>query len=144
MTYLYSFMLFSCRRRREYLKLDFEKLLEEKGIDSNLIIPRNPNSSDEHVITPCSPLSPYLPLEVGLLQSCLWHFALWLQLHLACWGSAPLHTYFSCIYPADLWQRGVWLPDSRRLACPGQCWRITWSKTFTRKSTAAYRWRSSF
>ncbi|KAF0035263.1 hypothetical protein F2P81_013021 [Scophthalmus maximus] len=52
------------RRRREYLKLDFEKLLEEKGIDSNLIIPRNPNSSDEHVITPCSPLSPYLPLEI--------------------------------------------------------------------------------
>uniref|UniRef100_A0A4W6F8M2 Dynein axonemal heavy chain 1 n=1 Tax=Lates calcarifer TaxID=8187 RepID=A0A4W6F8M2_LATCA len=55
---------FSCRRRREYLKLDFEQLLTEKGIDSNLLVPRNPSSSDEHVTTPDYSVSPYLPLEI--------------------------------------------------------------------------------
>ncbi|GAA6221830.1 dynein heavy chain 1, axonemal-like [Lates japonicus] len=52
------------RRRREYLKLDFEQLLAEKGIDSNLLMPRHPSSSDEHVTTPDYSVSPYLPLEI--------------------------------------------------------------------------------
>ncbi|XP_022600673.1 LOW QUALITY PROTEIN: dynein heavy chain 1, axonemal-like [Seriola dumerili] len=52
------------RRRREYLKLDFEQLLAEKGIDSNLIMPRNPSSSDEDVTTSDNHVSPCLPLEI--------------------------------------------------------------------------------
>uniref|UniRef100_A0A8C9ZPR8 Dynein axonemal heavy chain 1 n=1 Tax=Sander lucioperca TaxID=283035 RepID=A0A8C9ZPR8_SANLU len=36
------------RRRREYLKLDVEQLLAEKGICSNLLMPRHQSSSDEH------------------------------------------------------------------------------------------------
>ncbi|XP_040015424.1 dynein heavy chain 1, axonemal [Xiphias gladius] len=52
------------RRRREYLNLDFEKLLAEKGIDTNIIMPRHPSSCDEHVTTPDNPVSPYLPLEI--------------------------------------------------------------------------------
>ncbi|XP_071349900.1 dynein axonemal heavy chain 1-like [Trachinotus anak] len=52
------------RCRREYLILDFEQLLAEKGIDSNLIMPRRPNSSDEDVTTPDNPVSPYLALEI--------------------------------------------------------------------------------
>ncbi|XP_051269985.1 dynein axonemal heavy chain 1 isoform X2 [Dicentrarchus labrax] len=52
------------RRRREYLKLDFEQLLAEKGINSNLIMPRCQSSCDEHVNTPDNPVSPYLPLEL--------------------------------------------------------------------------------
>ncbi|XP_068576471.1 dynein axonemal heavy chain 1 [Cebidichthys violaceus] len=52
------------RRRREYLNLDFEQLLAEKGIDSNLLIPRHRSNSDEHVTTTDNPVSPYLPLEV--------------------------------------------------------------------------------
>ncbi|XP_067444208.1 dynein axonemal heavy chain 1 isoform X2 [Thunnus thynnus] len=51
------------RRRREYLKLDFAQLLADKGIDSNLLMPRRWGSSDEHVTTPDNPVSPYLPLE---------------------------------------------------------------------------------
>uniref|UniRef100_A0A3Q3STI9 Dynein, axonemal, heavy chain 1 n=1 Tax=Mastacembelus armatus TaxID=205130 RepID=A0A3Q3STI9_9TELE len=46
------------RRRREYLNIDFEQLLEENGVDSNLIMPRHPNSS------PANPASPYLSLEI--------------------------------------------------------------------------------
>ncbi|XP_026203417.1 dynein heavy chain 1, axonemal [Anabas testudineus] len=52
------------RRRREYLQLDFEQLLAEKEIDSNLVMPRHPSTSDEHVNTADSPVSPYLPLEI--------------------------------------------------------------------------------
>ncbi|KAI3369512.1 hypothetical protein L3Q82_007723 [Scortum barcoo] len=52
------------RRRREYLKLDFEQLLEEKGISSNFLMPRQPSSSDEHVTKSDHPVSPYLPLEI--------------------------------------------------------------------------------
>ncbi|XP_044079595.1 dynein axonemal heavy chain 1 isoform X1 [Siniperca chuatsi] len=52
------------RRRREYLKLDFEQLLAEQGIYSHLLMPRHPSSSDEHVNTPDNPVSPYLPLEI--------------------------------------------------------------------------------
>ncbi|XP_061731227.1 dynein axonemal heavy chain 1 [Nerophis ophidion] len=47
------------RCRREYLKLNFEELLAEKNIDSNLLIPRCLGSSDEQPL-----LSPYLPLEI--------------------------------------------------------------------------------
>ncbi|XP_054472107.1 dynein axonemal heavy chain 1 [Anoplopoma fimbria] len=52
------------RLRREYLKLDFEHLLAEKGIDSNLLIPKHQSNSDEHVTTTDNPVSSYLPLEV--------------------------------------------------------------------------------
>nr|XP_046240546.1 dynein axonemal heavy chain 1 [Scatophagus argus] len=53
------------RCRREYLKLDFEQLLLEKNINSNLLMPRHQCSSDEHAITaPDNPVSPYLPLEI--------------------------------------------------------------------------------
>ncbi|KAM8915859.1 dynein axonemal heavy chain 1-like [Spinachia spinachia] len=51
------------RRRREYLKLDFEQLLAEKGIDPNILIPRHPSNSDEHVTT-IDNVSTYLPLEI--------------------------------------------------------------------------------
>ncbi|KAG7240353.1 hypothetical protein INR49_026924, partial [Caranx melampygus] len=51
------------RCRREYLIIDFEKQLEEKGIDSNLIMPRHPISHGEDV-TPNNPLSSCLPLEI--------------------------------------------------------------------------------
>ncbi|XP_054640454.1 dynein axonemal heavy chain 1 isoform X2 [Dunckerocampus dactyliophorus] len=47
------------RCRREYLKLNFEELLAEKNIDSNLLMPRCLGSSDEQSL-----LSPYLPLEI--------------------------------------------------------------------------------
>ncbi|KAL6111885.1 dnah1 [Pungitius sinensis] len=52
------------RRRREYLKLDIEQLLAEKGIDANVLIPRHPSNSCEHVTTTDNPVSPYLPLEI--------------------------------------------------------------------------------
>ncbi|XP_040889376.1 dynein heavy chain 1, axonemal [Toxotes jaculatrix] len=51
------------RRRREYLNLDFEQLLAEKGIDSNLLMPRSPSYRDENVTT-VDLVSPYLPLEI--------------------------------------------------------------------------------
>ncbi|XP_030276430.1 dynein heavy chain 1, axonemal [Sparus aurata] len=46
------------RCRREYLNIDFEQLLAEKGIDSNFLMPRHQSSSDEHGTIP------YLPLEI--------------------------------------------------------------------------------
>ncbi|XP_028430624.1 dynein heavy chain 1, axonemal isoform X1 [Perca flavescens] len=52
------------RRRREYLKLDVEQLLAEKGIYSNILMPRHQSSSDEHATMTDNPVSPYLPLEV--------------------------------------------------------------------------------
>ncbi|XP_062252615.1 dynein axonemal heavy chain 1 [Platichthys flesus] len=51
------------RCRREYLSLDFENLLKEKGIDSNLIMQRHPSNGDEHLTTPSKHL-PDLPLEI--------------------------------------------------------------------------------
>lgn len=48
------------RCRREYLKIDFEKLLADKKIDSNLLMPRPLDGNDERLI-----VSPYLPLEVS-------------------------------------------------------------------------------
>ncbi|XP_068442262.1 dynein axonemal heavy chain 1 [Clinocottus analis] len=52
------------RQRREYLKLDFQQLLRENGIDSNLLIPKHKSDSDKVVTTTDQPASPYLPLEV--------------------------------------------------------------------------------
>ncbi|XP_036957739.1 dynein heavy chain 1, axonemal isoform X2 [Acanthopagrus latus] len=52
------------RCRREYLNIDFEQLLAEKGIDSNLLMPIHQSSSDKHGTTPDTPVSPYLPLEI--------------------------------------------------------------------------------
>ncbi|XP_029991393.1 dynein heavy chain 1, axonemal [Sphaeramia orbicularis] len=43
------------RLRREYLELNIEELLAEKGIDSNLLVPRHQCASS---------VSPYLPLEI--------------------------------------------------------------------------------
>ncbi|KAJ7998998.1 hypothetical protein DPEC_G00210820 [Dallia pectoralis] len=54
------------RRRREYLKLDIAQLLNENGIDSNLLLPRH-QSREQDMTTPDNPLPPvsnYLPLEV--------------------------------------------------------------------------------
>ncbi|XP_029358997.1 dynein heavy chain 1, axonemal [Echeneis naucrates] len=53
------------RHRRQYLAFNFEQLLSEKGIDSNLIMPkkRKPSCSDNDM-TPDNPLSPYLQLEI--------------------------------------------------------------------------------
>lgn len=48
------------RRRREYLKLNLEKLLEENGIASNSLVQRSLGSNNDSV----SPVSPYLPLEI--------------------------------------------------------------------------------
>lgn len=140
MTYFFCYVLFTCRRRREYLQLDFEQLLQEKKIDSNLIMPRRLSSSDEHVNAPDSPVSPYLPLEVSLLQSLIAdyyipHSGVYFRLTLT-WG-------YICVFHLDIWQWRVWLSDSRRLACLRQCWRITWSKTYSCKSFAAYRWQNS-
>ncbi|XP_049589438.1 dynein axonemal heavy chain 1 [Syngnathus scovelli] len=47
------------RRRREYLKIDFERLLKEKKIDSNLLMPRPLDNNDEQLTVSC-----YLPLEI--------------------------------------------------------------------------------
>uniref|UniRef100_A0A3Q3IZZ6 Dynein, axonemal, heavy chain 1 n=1 Tax=Monopterus albus TaxID=43700 RepID=A0A3Q3IZZ6_MONAL len=44
--------------------LDFEQLLAEKGIDSNLIKPRQLSSREEYVTIPDNAESPYLPLEI--------------------------------------------------------------------------------
>ncbi|XP_058497468.1 dynein axonemal heavy chain 1 [Solea solea] len=52
------------RRRREFLKLDFEQLLKEKHIDSNFIMPRHLSSKDEDGTMPSNPVSPFLPLEI--------------------------------------------------------------------------------
>ncbi|XP_030585284.1 LOW QUALITY PROTEIN: dynein heavy chain 1, axonemal-like [Archocentrus centrarchus] len=52
------------RRRREYLNLHVEELLAQKGIDSDLLLPSLLENDDEHVTTPDSPVSPFLPLEV--------------------------------------------------------------------------------
>ncbi|XP_029005758.1 dynein axonemal heavy chain 1 [Betta splendens] len=52
------------RLRREYLQLDVEQLLVEKGIDSRLIMPRTADSRDGCVNAPDSHVSPYLPLEI--------------------------------------------------------------------------------
>ncbi|KAM9332808.1 dynein axonemal heavy chain 1-like [Pholidichthys leucotaenia] len=49
------------RRRREYLNVDFENLLAEKGIDCSLLILKN---NDDSMTSPDSPISPYLPLEI--------------------------------------------------------------------------------
>ncbi|TNN40911.1 Dynein heavy chain 1, axonemal [Liparis tanakae] len=49
------------RRRREYLKLDFEQLLAEEGVGSDLLILRH--KSDGEVTSPDEPAPPYLPLE---------------------------------------------------------------------------------
>ncbi|XP_076603478.1 dynein axonemal heavy chain 1 [Chaetodon auriga] len=51
------------RCRREYLRLNFEQLLADKGIHSNLLMPRHQSSSDEPM-TLDNPVSPYLPLEI--------------------------------------------------------------------------------
>ncbi|XP_049894014.1 dynein axonemal heavy chain 1 [Epinephelus moara] len=52
------------RLRREYLEIDFEQLLAEKGISSNLLMPIHQSSSDENVTTTDNAVSPYLPLEI--------------------------------------------------------------------------------
>ncbi|XP_047438259.1 dynein axonemal heavy chain 1 [Mugil cephalus] len=52
------------RRRREYLKLDIEQLLAEKGIDSNLLMMGHLKDGDEGVTTPGSSVSAFLPLEI--------------------------------------------------------------------------------
>ncbi|CAL8336191.1 unnamed protein product [Merluccius merluccius] len=56
------------RRRREYLKLDIEQLLSEKGVDSKLLMSRHQTSGGEdHVADPDKPTPPvsnYLPLEI--------------------------------------------------------------------------------
>lgn len=59
--------LCSCRCRRKYLEFDLEHLLAEKGIYSNLIMPRDPDCKYEHVNTSNSHVFPYLPLEVSLI-----------------------------------------------------------------------------
>lgn len=76
LTSFYCLYVFSYRLRREYLKLDFEQLLAEKGIDPNILIPRHPSNGGEHVTTTDNPVSPHLPLEVSLslLQS---FFSVW-------------------------------------------------------------------
>ncbi|XP_055077981.1 dynein axonemal heavy chain 1 [Periophthalmus magnuspinnatus] len=48
------------RRRREYSQLKIEHLLEENGIDSNNLMPKCQESSNDCV----SSVSPYLPLEI--------------------------------------------------------------------------------
>nr|XP_019941835.1 PREDICTED: dynein heavy chain 1, axonemal [Paralichthys olivaceus] len=52
------------RCRREYLSLDFEQLLNERGIDSNVIMLGHPSSDSQHLTTTGSPSSPYPPLEI--------------------------------------------------------------------------------
>ncbi|KAM9362199.1 LOW QUALITY PROTEIN: dynein axonemal heavy chain 1 [Symphorus nematophorus] len=52
------------RLRREYLKLDFEQLLAEKGVNTNLLRPRHHSRNDQPAATPDNPVSPYLPLEI--------------------------------------------------------------------------------
>ncbi|XP_030213444.1 dynein heavy chain 1, axonemal [Gadus morhua] len=56
------------RRRKEYMKLDIEKLLSEKGIDATHLMPVPQSSgSEDHVPNlnqPGPPASNYLPLEV--------------------------------------------------------------------------------
>ncbi|XP_078019489.1 dynein axonemal heavy chain 1 [Epinephelus lanceolatus] len=52
------------RLRREYLEIDFEQLLAEKGISSNLLMPIHQSSNDENITTTDNPVSPYLPLEI--------------------------------------------------------------------------------
>ncbi|XP_028841933.1 dynein heavy chain 1, axonemal isoform X2 [Denticeps clupeoides] len=53
------------RRRREYQKLDISVLLEEHGIDSNILVPRNPaREEDRSLEKTSSPVSTYLALEV--------------------------------------------------------------------------------
>lgn len=90
--YLYFFILCSHRRRREYLTLDFEQILAEKGINSNLIMPRHQSSSDEHVTIPDSPMPPYLPLEVSLL---LLHLPITFTSHILGHSATP-HSSFLC------------------------------------------------
>ncbi|KAM6980842.1 dynein axonemal heavy chain 1 [Aplochiton taeniatus] len=54
------------RRRQEYLKLEINQLLLERGIDSNLLMPRHQSDEDPGT-TPNDPLpstSCYLPLEI--------------------------------------------------------------------------------
>ncbi|XP_041945152.1 dynein heavy chain 1, axonemal isoform X2 [Alosa sapidissima] len=54
------------RRRREYVNMDISELLAEKGINSNLLIPRH-RSNVESPAKPNSPalsVSNYLPLEI--------------------------------------------------------------------------------
>ncbi|XP_056267415.1 dynein axonemal heavy chain 1 [Pseudoliparis swirei] len=50
------------RRRREYLKLDFEQLLAEEGIDSDRLILRHKSGGE--VTSTDEPAPPYLPPEV--------------------------------------------------------------------------------
>lgn len=59
------------RRQREYLSLDFEQLLEDKGIDTNLLMPSSLDSGDEPGASPFNPVFSYLPLEVTAVGFCL-------------------------------------------------------------------------
>ncbi|XP_072239156.1 dynein axonemal heavy chain 1 [Leuresthes tenuis] len=52
------------RCRREYLKLDLEQLLAEKGINSNILIPKYLKNSNMHKTTSHNPVSLGLPLEL--------------------------------------------------------------------------------
>lgn len=139
-------MLSSFRRRREYLKLDFEQLLTDNGICSNLLMPRYQSGSDEHGTTPDNPESPYLPLDVSLLllQLFVWHLGSLSPLCLSLWFTASSLINLSCAFLLDIWQWGVWLSNTWRLAFAGIYWRISWSETYSCKSPVAYRWQDFF
>ncbi|XP_068171919.1 dynein axonemal heavy chain 1 [Antennarius striatus] len=50
------------RRRREYLLLNFEQLLADKGIDSDFLMPKC--RSNDQAAMPDNPVASYLPLEM--------------------------------------------------------------------------------
>ncbi|KAM9758655.1 dynein axonemal heavy chain 1 [Menidia menidia] len=52
------------RRRREFLKLDLEEILLEKGINSSMLIPRYMKNTDEDESVPYNPMSLDLRLEL--------------------------------------------------------------------------------
>ncbi|XP_045153350.1 dynein axonemal heavy chain 1 [Echinops telfairi] len=54
------------RRKRQYMRLDIEKLLAEEGVDSNKLMPRHPDPEDPQTIEQGhDPLFPvYLPLKI--------------------------------------------------------------------------------
>ena len=68
---LFLLVWFDLRRRREYMKLDIEQLLSEKGIDSKHFMSiHQTRVSEDHVKNPNQPGPPAsnaLPLEVGLI-----------------------------------------------------------------------------
>lgn len=81
--FIFVFVLSFTRLQREYSKINFEQLLAEKGINSDLLMPRQDKTDDPGAVPKISDVSPFLPLEVSpLLLSSLYFGVFGVMAHL--------------------------------------------------------------